>query len=287
MTPQYLKLWTRQGVAFDLAGALRAARAQPRVSFALQVREAKSEQGLPIWIHAQHLTAPQINRARRRVKRKAARNGRTPRAQTLWLSEWVLVLTTLPPAELSAKAVLELYRVRWQVGVSSQGSITQSVQVRPRLIDSGLVAGEAPGRESKPVKPSDSALGKESMQRSRLQRTVNAEVASLHATPVAEPVYYVRRQQGPGEKSLPRRSSPAGYQRRHGAKGDRATGEVRGVRRRKLAAEAWPITVRGKWSGWHPDGGSGCSTGELRAAKRAGREGPGPVGIPLGKGRQG
>ncbi len=179
------------------------------------------------------------------------------------------------------------YHTRWQVGVSSQGSITQSVQVRPRLTDSGLVAGEAPGRESKPVKPSDSTLGKESMQRSRLQRTVNAEVASLHATPVAEPVYYVRRQQGPGEKSLPRRSSPAGYQRRHGAKGDRATGEVRGVRRRKLAAEAWPITVRGKWSGWHPDGGSGCSTGDLRAAKRAGREGPGPVGMPLAKGRQG
>jgi hypothetical protein len=116
---------------------------------------------------------------------------------------------------------------------------------------------------------------------------VNAEVASLHATPVAEPVYYVRRQQGPGEKSLQRRSSPAGYQRRHGAKGERATGEVRGVRRRKLAAEAWPITVSGKWAGWHPDGGSGCSTVDLRAAKRAGREGPGPGGIPLGKGRQG
>jgi hypothetical protein len=190
--------------------------------------------------------------------------------------------TVWPP-----KTVGLVYSFRWQVGVSREGSLTQSVQVRPRLTDSGLVAREAPGRESKPVKPSDSALGKESAQRSRLQRTVNADVASLHATPVAEPVYYVRRQQGPGEKSLQRRSSPAGYQRRHGAKGERATGEVRGVRRRKLAAEAWPITVSGKWSGWHPDGGSGCSTVDLRAAKRAGREGPGPVGSPLGTGRQG
>jgi hypothetical protein len=116
---------------------------------------------------------------------------------------------------------------------------------------------------------------------------VNAEVASLHATPVAELVYYGRRQQGPGERSLPRRSSPAGYQRRHGAKGDRATGEVLGARRRKLAAETWPITVRGKWSGWHQDGGSGCSTGDPRAAKHVGREGPGPVGIPYDNGRQG
>ena len=174
----------------------------------------------------------------------------------------------------------------WVVGVSSQGSLTQSVQVRPRQKDSSLVAREAPGRESQPVKPSDNTLCKESAQRSRLQRAVNAAVASLHASPVAEPVYYARRQQGPGETSPQRRSSSAGYQRRHGAKGERATGEVRGVRRRKLAAEAWPITVSGKGLGWPPDGGSGRSTENPRAAKRAGREGPGPVGIPYGKGRQ-
>src|SRR4030095_10007261 len=95
-----------------------------------------------------------------------------------------------------------------------EGSITQSVQVRPRRTDSGLVAREAPGRESQPVKPSDNPLGRERAQRSRLQRAVNAEVASLHATPVAEPVYYGRRQQGPGERGLQRRSSPAGCQRR-------------------------------------------------------------------------
>jgi len=197
--------------------------------------------------------------------------------------ELVLVTNRL---DLAAELIALAYRYRWTVGVSSQGSLTQSVQVRPRPRDSGLVAREAPGRESQPVKPSDNTLCKERAQRSRLQRTVNAEVASLHATPVAEPVDNVRRQQGPSERSLPRRSSPAGYQRRHGAKGERATGEVRGVRRRKLAAEAWPITVSGKWLGWPPDGGSGRSTEHLRAAKRAGREGPEPVGNPFGKGRQ-
>jgi hypothetical protein len=171
--------------------------------------------------------------------------------------------------------------------VSREGSLTQSVQVRPRRTDSGLVAREAPGRESQPVKPSDNTLGKERAQRSRLQRTVNADVASLHATPVAEPVDNVRRQQGPSERSLQRRSSPAGYQRRHGTKGERATGEVRGVRRRKLAVEAWPITVRGKWLGWPPDGGSGRSTDNPCAAKRTGREGPGPRSNLLHKERQG
>ena len=48
----------------------------------------------------------------------------------------------------------------------------------------------------------------------------------------------MRRQQGLAETSPKRRSSPAGYQRRHGVKEDVATGEALGVRRRKLAEEA-------------------------------------------------
>jgi hypothetical protein len=137
-----------------------------------------------------------------------------------------------------ALTIIRWYQARWSIGVSREGSITQSVQVRPRPRDSSLVAREAPGRESKLVKPSDTPLRKEWAQRSRLQRAVNADVASLHATPVAETVDNGRRQQGPRERSLARRSSPAGSQRRHGAKGDRATGEVLGARRRKLVGEA-------------------------------------------------
>ncbi len=115
MTPQYLPLWTRTGGAFDLVAALRAARAQSRLSFALQVRDPQRGQVLSVWLHALHLNAQQCTQARRRAHRHARRRGRTPRAQTLFLSEWVLVLTTLPPEELSAAVILELYRIRWQV----------------------------------------------------------------------------------------------------------------------------------------------------------------------------
>lgn len=115
MTPQYLKLWSRSGTPVDLVAALQATGQQTRVSFALSLREDKSGQVLPVWIHALHLNAQQCHRARRRAKRQARRRGRTPRAQTLFLSEWVLVLTTLPPSELSAATILELYRIRWQV----------------------------------------------------------------------------------------------------------------------------------------------------------------------------
>ena len=139
---------------------------------------------------------------------------------------------------------------------------------RTYLKDSGLVAWEALWRESKTVEPSDNILEREYRQSTRLQRAVNAEVASLHAIPVAETVYNVRRQQGLGEMSPRRQPSPAGYQRRHGVKEDGSTGETRGARRGKLVEEASPITVSGKWRRRRPDDGLGRSTGERCAAKR-------------------
>jgi hypothetical protein len=60
MTPQQLQVWTPEGAAFDRVAALRAAREQRRVSFALQVREERSGQAIPVWIHAHHLNGSAI-----------------------------------------------------------------------------------------------------------------------------------------------------------------------------------------------------------------------------------
>jgi len=181
----------------------------------------------------------------------------------------------------------QVYCQRGDIGVSRQGHINQSVRVRPRPIDSSLVAGEAPWRESKTTEPSDNMLRKEYAQLTRLQRTVNADVASLPANPVAETVDNARKQQGLPEMSPVRQPSPAGYQRRHGEKEDVSTGEALGVRRRNLAAEVSAITGSGKCRHRHQGDGSGRSTDDGRAAKRARREGPGPVSTPLVKVRQG
>jgi len=84
-----------------------------------------------------------------------------------------------------------------------------------------------------------------------------------------------------------RRFSPAGYQRRHGVKEDVETGEALDVRRGKLVEGASVITVSGKGRRRHQGGGSGRTTEDGRAAKRARREGPGPLGIAFVKVRQG
>jgi len=62
---------------------------------------------------------------------------------------------------LSMSKMLEVYALRWGIGVPGEGRIIQSVKVRPRPRDSGLVAWEAPWRESKTVKPSDHVLALE------------------------------------------------------------------------------------------------------------------------------
>ena len=198
--------------------------------------------------------------------------------------EWLYLFTTL---NLSQEEVIALYSQRWKIGVSSQGHIVQSVRDRPRPRDSGLVAWAAPWRESKTAEPSDNMLRKECAQRTRLQRAVNADVASLHGIPVAETVDNARKQQGLAEMSPARQLSPAGYRRRHGVKNDVETGEALGARRRNLVEEMPAITASGKCWHRHQGDGSGRSTGDGRAAKRARREGPGPVSIPSVKGRQG
>jgi len=197
----------------------------------------------------------------------------------------IVLLTNL--LHLAASTVAAIYKDRWEIGVSSQGHIVQSVRDRPRLRDSGLVAGEAPWRETKTAEPSDNMLGKECAQRTRLQRAVNADVASLHESPVAETVDNARKQQGLAETSPMRQLSPAGYQRRHGVKDDVETGEALGARRRNLVEEMPAITASGKCGHRRQGDGSGRTTVDGRAAKRARREGPGPASTPSVKARQG
>ena len=116
---------------------------------------------------------------------------------------------------------------------------------------------------------------------------MSADVASLHENPVAETVYNVGKPQEFVEMSPIRQLSPAGYQRRHDVKDDVETGEALGARRRNLVEEMPAITVSGKSRHRHQGGGSGRSTVDGCAAKRARREGPGPVSTPFVEGGQG
>ena len=50
-----------------------------------------------------------------KLRRKAAKDGRTPKPQSLEFAKYVIVFTTLPASQFAPEAVLDWYRLRWQV----------------------------------------------------------------------------------------------------------------------------------------------------------------------------
>jgi hypothetical protein len=214
LNPWAMPLYRRTGERLDLMEHLQ------RVStdyHCLALWLGKPGSACEVWVHAYRLAPAEAEAARRRCRQSA--KGRTPSQRTLFLAGWVWVFTTVPAEVLGTETVMALYRLRWQVGVSGEGHIIQSVKVRPGPRDSSPVAWEAPWRESKTAKPSDNGLDREVAQHTRPQRTVNAEGASLHAFPVAETVHNARRQPGPVEMSLTRRPATFGVSAVAGCEG--------------------------------------------------------------------
>ncbi len=56
-----------------------------------------------------------IGIALEKLRRKAARDGRTPKPQSLEFAKCVIVFTTFPASRFAPEAVLDWYRLRWQV----------------------------------------------------------------------------------------------------------------------------------------------------------------------------
>lgn len=70
---------------------------------------------LPCRLLAQRLPPVAAARQRRRLKRAAQREGRTPSAERLALADWTVLVTNVPANQLSLAEALALARVRWQI----------------------------------------------------------------------------------------------------------------------------------------------------------------------------
>jgi len=87
-------------------------RQPPRLRARLAVPRRQTDTG---HLHAIPLPAEKAAEARRKANQRAKDKGRKPSAEALYLSEWVLIFTSLPPEEPCTDTASELYRVRWQV----------------------------------------------------------------------------------------------------------------------------------------------------------------------------
>ena len=96
-----------------------------------KLKEPGAVGGLPVWVRtSKRGTLPErvparlcavrksveaATLAKRKLHRRAQRNGQQLRSATLEHSSWIVVLTTVATATLADDAVLQWYRVRWQI----------------------------------------------------------------------------------------------------------------------------------------------------------------------------
>lgn len=113
---QNVPLQGRDGTAFDLLGQLRSLGAGEIGEWAVQTAPAKNgTPAVPGRLVAVRKSPPAAEKSRRKLLAAARKKGKTPDARTLEAAEYVFVFTTVPAERLTALAVLEIYRFRWQI----------------------------------------------------------------------------------------------------------------------------------------------------------------------------
>jgi hypothetical protein len=131
--PHLFPVQDRQGRPLDVAAARRDLA--PGETVTLEA-DFVSDAGITshVWIHTHRLAGEAAAAARRRCRRTAQQGRYTPRQASLFLAEFVLVLSSVPPQELNAEVVLGLYRCRWQVEllIKCWKSLLDLDQVRAR-----------------------------------------------------------------------------------------------------------------------------------------------------------
>ena len=70
---------------------------------------------LPCRLLAQRVPQEVADQRRRRIRAEAKRRGRTPNATQLLLADWTILVTNVPPEQLSVPEALVLGRARWQI----------------------------------------------------------------------------------------------------------------------------------------------------------------------------
>jgi hypothetical protein len=114
--PSTLPMLDAAGQAIDLLTWLKGRRAPAGRICSLKVWISSPDgQPIPLRVVALRLSAEQREKAQRRKKQRAIRQQRKIRPETLYLTGWLLLVTTLPEQPWSDAAILQLYRARWHI----------------------------------------------------------------------------------------------------------------------------------------------------------------------------
>jgi Transposase DDE domain len=102
------------GAPIDLLVELKTAEGTGHLDRTMWLGRSK---GMPLKMRvvALHKPPAAIAEARRKARLAAKKQGRQASAQTLYASEWVILVTSLPPQTFSTDDVFKLYRMRWRI----------------------------------------------------------------------------------------------------------------------------------------------------------------------------
>lgn len=103
------------GTALKLADELWAAHQEGCVSRKVGLKADTERRAM--YLHCFRLPAAKAAQARRKKIAKARKNGVTLKKETLEYAEWMIVLTSYAPEQISAEEIGRLYRLRWQIEI--------------------------------------------------------------------------------------------------------------------------------------------------------------------------
>jgi hypothetical protein len=109
---QQVPLLDEQGASLDVVAWLQAAQGGTQSRWVFFEHEGRRFAGRLI---ACALSAEAAERARAKARKKASKQQRELKAETLFLAGWLLVFSSLPTQSWSDEQVLALYQARWQV----------------------------------------------------------------------------------------------------------------------------------------------------------------------------
>ena len=108
LNPFSVVLCDPAGQPLSLGAALQRQPAETIRTLPVVIRASSGDDVVREWVHAYRVSAAQANAARRKCRQRHKKGA--PKAATLFLAGWVLVVTTLAPEVLSASTILALYR---------------------------------------------------------------------------------------------------------------------------------------------------------------------------------
>lgn len=94
---------------------------QPQVIEAWMIGGTKTEQKYyKVYIHAFPRNEADAEQVRRKIKRQSSKRcaKNPPKAITLYLANWMLIISTLPPTRISAEQIKNIYQARWQIEIA-------------------------------------------------------------------------------------------------------------------------------------------------------------------------